>query len=149
MLLEEYIEETQETIGKVLLMYDALLKAVDEISLDFVADEESVEAEVEITDSDTSLVERSVEDSRDKLKEISLGLKQALERYNELVNVTERRRSRLKQLDGRLYEQSTGEKVVDDKDDELRKLYAPLLAGLTEAEIQSRLKQLKNIRGER
>lgn len=148
MLLEEYIKDTQDTIAKVLSMYDQLLKTADEISLDYVADEESVEADIDITDSDVSLLTNAVESSRESLKEISTGLKQALERYTELTNVSERRKARIKQLDGRLYAEQTGEKIISgDEDEELRKLYAPLLEGLTEAEIQERLKQLKKIRG--
>ena len=146
MLLEEYIKETQTTIAKILSMYDDIIKTSESIALEYVADEDSIEGDIEMTDADTSLVLRSVENSRDKLKEISIGLKQALERYTELSNVSDRR---IRQLDGRIYEQNTGEKVDIDADSELRKLYAPLLEGLTESEIQSKLKQLKRIRGER
>lgn len=147
MLLEEYIKETQNTIAKILSMYDEIIKTSENIALEYVADEDSVEVDVEMTDADTGLVQRAVEDSRDKIKEISLGLKQALERFTELSNVSERRNARIKQLDGKIYEQTTGEKVDVDGDQELRKLYAPLLEGLTESEIQNKLKQLKRIRG--
>lgn len=147
MLLEEYIKETQNTIAKILSMYDEIIKTSENIALEYVADEDSVEVDVEMTDADTGLVQSAVEDSRDKLKEISLGLKQALERFTELSNVSERRNARIKQLDGRIYEQTTGEKVDVDGDQELRKLYAPLLEVLTESEIQTKLKQLKRIRG--
>lgn len=149
MLLEEYIKETQTTIAKILSMYDDIIKTSESIALEYVADEDSIEVDIEMTDADTGLVVRSIENSRDKLKEISIGLKQALERYTELSNVSDRRNERIKQLDGRIYEQNTGEKVDIDADAELRKLYAPLLEGLTESEIQSKLKQLKRIRGER
>lgn len=149
MLLEEYIKETQTTIAKILSMYDDIIKTSESIALEYVADEDSIEVDIEMTDADTGLVLRSIENSRDKLKEISIGLKQALERYTELSNVSDRRNERIKQLDGRIYEQNTGEKVDIDADSELRKLYAPLLEGLTESEIQSKLKQLKRIRGER
>lgn len=76
-----------------------------------------------------------------------MGLKQALERFTELSNVSERRNARIEQLNGRIYEQTTGEKVDVDEYQELRKLYAPLLEGLPESEIQNKLKQLKRIRG--
>lgn len=148
MLLEEYIKETQNTIARALSMYDELVKTAEEISLDYVADEDSVEADIDVTDSDLSILSVSVSNSRESLKEISVGLKQALERYQELENVSERRKSRIKQLDGRLYVESTGEKLNDtEEDEELRKLYAPVLEGLTEQEIQQRLAQLKQIRG--
>lgn len=148
MLLEDYIKETQDTIARALSMYDELVKTAEEISLDYVADEDSVEADIEVTDSDLSILSVSVSNSRESLKEISVGLKQALERYQELENVSERRKSRIKQLDGRLYVESTGEKLNDtEEDEELRKLYAPVLEGLTEQEIQQRLAQLKRIRG--
>jgi hypothetical protein len=76
-----------------------------------------------------------------------VGLKQVLERYETLCEVSERRNQRIKQLDGKLYEQVTGDKVNDgDEDAELRELYAPLLEGLSEFEIQNRLAQLKKIR---
>ena len=79
--------------------------------------------------------------------ELSVGLKQVLERYETLCEVSERRNQRIKQLDGKLYEQVTGDKVNDgDEDAELRELYAPLLEGLSEFEIQNRLAQLKKIR---
>lgn len=145
MLLEEYIKETQDVIAKILSMYDELLKKSDDISLDYVADEDSVEADIDINDVDTSLLSISVNDSRERLKDISIGLKQALERYEELSSVSERRKTRIAQLDGKLYEQTTGEKVNDDQ--ELRDLYAPLLEGLSEHEVQERLAQLKKIRG--
>ena len=147
MLLEEYIKQTQDTIARALSMYDAILKTSNDISLDYVADEDSVEAEVEISNADTDVLVIAIENSRESLKEISIGLKQALERYTELTNVSERRSDRIKQLDGKLYEQQTGEKIIVDEDKELRELYAPLLEGLTESEIQARLKQLKKIRG--
>lgn len=148
MLLEEYIKETQDTIARALSMYDELVKTAEAISLDYVADEDSVEADIDVTDSDLSILSAAVSNSRESLKEISAGLKQALERYQELENVSERRKSRIKQLDGRLYVESTGEKLNDtEEDEELRKLYAPVLEGLTEPEIQQRLAQLKRIRG--
>lgn len=145
MLIEEYIKETQNIIARILSMYDELLKKSDDISLDYVADEDSVEADIDINDVDTGLLSIAVNDSRERLKEISLGLKQALERYEELTSVSERRKSRIAQLDGKLYEQTTGEKVNNDQ--ELRDLYAPLLEGLSEHEVQERLAQLKKIRG--
>ena len=148
MLLEEYIKETQDTIARALSMYDELVKTAEEISLDYVADEDSVEADIDVTDSDLSILSVAVSNSRESLKEISVGLKQALERYQELEDVSERRKSRIKQLDGRLYVEATGEKLNDtEEDEELRKLYAPVLEGLTEQEIQQRLTQLKRIRG--
>lgn len=147
MLLEEYIKQTQDTIAKALSMYDAILKTSNDISLDYVADEDSVEADLEISNADTDVLVIAIENSRESLKEISIGLKQALERYTELTSVSERRSDRIKQLDGKLYEQQTGEKIIVDEDKELRELYAPLLEGLTESEIQARLKQLKKIRG--
>lgn len=147
MLLEEYIKETQDIIAKILDMYESLLKTSDEISLDYVADEDSVEADIDISDADTGLLSVAVNDSRERLKEISTGLKQALERFDELSNVSERRAKRISQLDGKLYEQTTGEKVNVDGDQELRELYAPILEGLSESEIQKRLSQLKKIRG--
>lgn len=145
MLIEEYIKETQNIIARILSMYDELLKKSDDISLDYVADEDSVEADIDINDVDTGLLSIAVNDSRERLKEISIGLKQALERYEELTSVSERRKSRIAQLDGKLYEQTTGEKVNNDQ--ELRDLYAPLLEGLSEHEVQERLAQLKKIRG--
>lgn len=147
MLLEEHIKETQETIARALAMYDAIINTANDISLDYVSDEDSVEAEVEISDADTDALKISVENSRESLRELSIGLQQALERYTELSNVSERRAERIKQLDGKLYEQQTGEKIIVDEDKELRELYAPLLEGLTESEIQVRLKQLRKIRG--
>ena len=148
MLLEEYIKETQDTIARALSMYDELVKTAEEISLDYVADEDSVEADIDVTDSDLSILSVAVSNSRESLKEISVGLNQALERYQELEDVSERRKSRIKQLDGRLYVEATGEKLNDtEEDEELRKLYAPVLEGLTEQEIQQRLAQLKRIRG--
>lgn len=145
MLIEEYIKETQNIIARILSMYDELLKKSDDISLDYVADEDSVEADIDINDVDTGLLSIAVNDSRERLKEISIGLKQALERYEELTSVSERRKSRIAQLDGKLYEQTTGEKVNNDQ--ELRDLYAPLLEGLSEHKVQERLAQLKKIRG--
>lgn len=147
MLLEEYIKETQDIIARILSMYEKLLKKSDEISLDYVADEDSVEAEIDINDVDAGLLSVAVDDSRERLKDLSIGLKQALERFEELSNVSERRSQRISQLDGKLYEQTTGEKINVDEDKELRELYAPLLEGLSESEIQERLKQLKKIRG--
>lgn len=147
MLLEEYIKETQDIIAKILSMYEQLLKKSDEISLDYVADEDSVEAEIDVNDVDAGLLSVAVNDSRERLKDLSIGLKQALERFEELSNVSERRAQRISQLDGKLYEQTTGEKVNVDEDRELRELYAPLLEGLSESEVQERLKQLKKIRG--
>lgn len=147
MLLEEYIKETQDIIARILSMYDELLKKSDEISLDYVADEDSVEADIDVSDADTGLLSVAVDDSRERLKEVSIGLKQALERFEELSNVSERRAKRISQLDGKLYEQTTGEKVNVDGDQELRELYAPLLEGLSESEVQQRLAQLKKVRG--
>ena len=147
MLLEEYIKETQDIIARILSMYEKLLKKSDEISLDYVADEDSVEAEIDINDVDAGLLSVAVDDSRERLKDLSIGLKQALERFEEVSNVSERRSQRISQLDGKLYEQTTGEKINVDEDKELRELYAPLLEGLSESEIQERLKQLKKIRG--
>lgn len=147
MLLEEYIKETQDIIARILSMYEQLLKKSDEISLDYVADEDSVEAEIDINDVDAGLLSVAVNDSRERLKDLSIGLKQALERFDELSNVSERRAQRISQLDGKLYEQTTGEKINVDEDKELRELYAPLLEGLSESEVQERLKQLKKIRG--
>lgn len=147
MLLEEYIKETQDIIAKILSMYEQLLKKSDEISLDYVADEDSVEADIDINDVDAGLLSVAVNDSRERLKDLSIGLKQALERFDELSNVSERRAQRISQLDGKLYEQTTGEKINVDEDKELKELYAPLLEGLSEREIQERLKQLKKIRG--
>ena len=147
MLLEEYIKETQDIIAKILSMYEQLLKKSDEISLDYVADEDSVEADIDVNDVDAGLLSVAVNDSRERLKDLSIGLKQALERFEELSNVSERRAQRISQLDGKLYEQTTGEKVNVDEDRELRELYAPLLEGLSESEVQGRLKQLRKIRG--
>lgn len=147
MLLEEHIKETQETIARALSMYDAIIKTANDISLDYVSDEDSVEADVEVSDADTDALLIAVENSRESLRELSMGLQQALERYTELSNVSERRAERIRQLDGKLYEQQTGEKIIVDEDKELRELYAPLLEGLTESEIQVRLKQLRKIRG--
>lgn len=147
MLLEEYIKETQDIIARILSMYEKLLKKSDEISLDYVADEDSVEAKIDINDVDAGLLSVAVDDSRERIKDLSIGLKQALERFEELSNVSERRSQRISQLDGKLYEQTTGEKINVDEDKELRELYAPLLEGLSESEIQERLKQLKKIRG--
>ena len=63
-------------------------------------------------------------------------------------SLRERRNQRIKQLDGKIYEQVTGDKVNNsDEYAELRELYAPLLEGLSEFEIQNRLAQLKKIRG--
>ena len=148
MLLEEYIKELQSYIAKALQMFEKLIQTSESVSLDYVADEESVEANIEITDADMGLLQASVEKSRISIGEISVGLKQVLERYETLCEVSERRNQRIKQLDGKLYEQVTGDKVNDsDEDAELRKLYAPLLEGLSEFEIQQRLTQLKKIRG--
>lgn len=148
MLLEEYIKELQSYIAKALEMFEKLIQTSESVSLDYVADEESVEADIEITDADMGLLQASVEKSRIAIGELSVGLKQVLERYETLCEVSERRNQRIKQLDGRLYEQVTGDKVNDsDEDAELRKLYAPLLEGLSEFEIQQRLTQLKKIRG--
>lgn len=148
MLLEEYIKELQIYIVKALQMFEKLIQTSESVSLDYVADEESVEADIEITDADMGLLQASVEKSRISIGEISVGLKQVLERYETLCEVSERRNQRIKQLDGKLYEQITGDKVNDsDEDVELRKLYAPLLEGLSEFEIQQRLAQLKKIRG--
>lgn len=148
MLLEEYIKELQIYIVKALQMFEKLIQTSESISLDYVADEESVEADIEITDADMGLLQASVEKSRIAIGELSVGLKQVLERYETLCEVSERRNQRIKQLDGKLYEQVTGDKVNDSNDDtELRKLYAPLLEGLSEFEIQQRLTQLKKIRG--
>ena len=148
MLLEEYIKELQSYIAKALGMFEKLIKTAESVSLDYVADEESVEADIEITDADMGLLQASVEKSRIAIGELSVGLKQVLERYETLCEVSERRNQRIKQLDGKIYEQVTGDKVNDsDEDVELRKLYAPLLEGLSEFEIQQRLTQLKKIRG--
>ena len=148
MLLEEYIKELQNYIVKALQMFEKLIQTSESVSLDYVADEESVEADIEITDADMGLLQASVEKSRIAIGELSVGLKQVLERYETLCEVSERRNQRIKQLDGKLYEQVTGDKVNDSDDDaELRKLYAPLLEGLSEFEIQQRLTQLKKIRG--
>lgn len=148
MLLEEYIKELQSYIAKSLEMFEKLIQTSESVSLDYVADEESVEADIEITDADMGLLQASVEKSRIAIGELSVGLKQVLERYETLCEVSERRNQRIKQLDGKLYEQVTGDKVNDsDNDTELRKLYAPLLDGLSEFEIQERLTQLKKIRG--
>lgn len=148
MLLEEYIKELQSYIAKALEMFEKLIQTSESVSLDYVADEESVEADIEVTDADMGLLQASVEKSRIAIGELSVGLKQVLERYETLCEVSERRNQRIKQLDGRLYEQVTGDKVNDsDEDAELRKLYAPLLEGLSEFEIQQRLTQLKKIRG--
>lgn len=148
MLLEEYIKELQIYIVKALQMFEKLIQTSESVSLDYVADEESVEADIEITDADMGLLQASVEKSRIAIGELSVGLKQVLERYETLCEVSERRNQRIKQLDGKLYEQVTGDKVNDsDEDAELRKLYAPLLEGLSEFEIQQRLTQLKKIRG--
>jgi hypothetical protein len=148
MLLEEYIKELQSYIAKALQMFEKLIQTSESVSLDYVADEESVEADIEITDADMGLLQASVEKSRISIGEISVGLKQVLERYETLCEVSERRNQRIKQLDGKLYEQVTGDKVNDSDDDaEIRKLYAPLLEGLSEFEIQQRLTQLKKIRG--
>ena len=148
MLLEEYIKELQIYIAKALQMFEKLVQTSESVSLDYVADEESVEADIEITDADMGLLQASVEKSRISIGEISVGLKQVLERYETLCEVSERRNQRIKQLDGKLYEQVTGDEVNDsDEDAELRKLYAPLLEGLSEFEIQQRLTQLKKIRG--
>ena len=148
MLLEEYIKELQSYIAKALQMFEKLIQTSESVSLDYVAAEESLEADIEITDADMGLLQASVEKSRISIGEISVGLKQVLERYETLCEVSERRNQRIKQLDGKLYEQVTGDKVNDsDEDAELRKLYAPLLEGLSEFEIQQRLTQLKKIRG--
>ena len=148
MLLEEYIKELQSYIVKALQMFEKLIQTSESVSLDYVADEESVEADIEVTDADMGLLQASVEKSRIAIGELSVGLKQVLERYETLCEVSERRNQRIKQLDGKLYEQVTGDKVNDsDEDAELRKLYAPLLEGLSEFEIQQRLTQLKKIRG--
>ena len=147
MLLEEYIKELQSYIAKALQMFEKLIQTSESVSLDYVADEESVEADIEITDADMGLLQASVEKSRIAIGELSVGLKQVLERYETLCEVSERRNQRIKQLDGKLYEQVTGDKVNDSDDAELRKLYAPLLEGLSEFEIQQRLTQLKKIRG--
>jgi hypothetical protein len=147
MLLEEYIKELQSYIAKALEMFEKLIQTSESVSLDYVADEESVEADIEITDADMGLLQASVEKSRIAIGELSVGLKQVLERYETLCEVSERRNQRIKQLDGKLYEQVTGDKVNDgDEDAELRELYAPLLEGLSEFEIQNRLAQLKKIR---
>ena len=148
LLLEEYIKELQSYIAKALQMFEKLIQTSESVSLDYVADEESVEADIEVTDADMGLLQASVEKSRIAIGELSVGLKQVLERYETLCEVSERRNQRIKQLDGKLYEQVTGDKVNDsDEDAELRKLYAPLLEGLSEFEIQQRLTQLKKIRG--
>lgn len=146
MLLEEYIQELQNYITDVINMFDKLIKTSEGIGIDYVSDEESVESEVEITDADINLLNTSVENSRASLGEISVGLKQVLERYNALSEVSLRRKDRIDQLEGKIYEQSTGE-TIKDEDEELRKLYAPLLEGLSEFEIQERLTQLRKIRG--
>ena len=148
MLLEEYIKELQNYIAKALEMFEKLIQTSESVSLDYVTDEESVEADIEITDADMGLLQASVEKSRIAIGELSVGLKQVLERYETLCEVSERRNQRIKQLDGKIYEQLTGDKVNNsDEDAELRELYAPLLEGLSEFEIQNRLVQLKKIRG--
>ena len=43
MLLEEYIKDTQNTIAKILSMYDEIIKTSENIALEYVADEDSVE----------------------------------------------------------------------------------------------------------
>lgn len=148
MLLEEYIKELQNYITKVLDMFEQLNQTAENVSLDYVADAESVEADVEITDADLGLLQASVEKSRISIGELSVGLKQVLERYQTLCEVSERRNARIKQLDGRIYEQVTGDTANNsDEDEELRKLYSPLFEGLSEFEIQEKLTQLKKIRG--
>lgn len=148
MLLEEYIKELQNYITKVLDMFEQLNQTAENVSLDYVADAESVEADVEITDADLGLLQASIEKSRISIGELSVGLKQVLERYQTLCEVSERRNARIKQLDGRIYEQVTGDTANNsDEDEELRKLYAPLFEGLSEFEIQEKLTQLKKIRG--
>lgn len=148
MLLEEYIKELQNYITKVLDMFEQLNQTAENVSLDYVADAESVEADVEITDADLGLLQASIEKSRISIGELSVGLKQVLERYQTLCEVSERRNARIKQLDGRIYEQVTGDTANNsDEDEELRKLYSPLFEGLSEFEIQEKLTQLKKIRG--
>ena len=148
MLVEEYIKELQNYIAKALEMFEKLIQTSESVSLDYVADEESVEADIEITDADMGVLQASVEKSRVAIGELSVGLKQVLERYETLCEVSERRNQRIKQLDGKIYEQVTGDKVNNsDEYAELRELYAPLLEGLSEFEIQNRLAQLKKIRG--
>ena len=147
MLLEEYIKELQNYIAKALQMFEKLIQTSESVSLDYVTDEESVEADIEITDADMGVLQASVEKSRIAIGELSVGLKQVLERYETLCEVSERRNQRIKQLDGKIYEQVTGDKVNNsDEYAELRELYAPLLEGLSEFEIQNRLAQLKKVR---
>ena len=52
MLLEEYIKELQSYIVKALQMFEKLIQTSESVSLDYVADEESVEADIEVTDAD-------------------------------------------------------------------------------------------------
>ena len=146
MLLEEYVKETQGTIARILTMFDSVNKTAEQISLDYVADEDSIEADLDITEADTGLVSAAIEDSKAQLKDISIGLKQVLERSQELIEVSARRKDRIKHLDGRIYEQESGEKIKDE-DKELREAYAPLFEGLSEREIQERLAQIKKVRG--
>lgn len=147
MLFENYIEEIEQSLEKTLRMFSDLTKKTEDISLNFIQDEDSVEANVDVTSADQANIELAVSKSREKVQEIATGVKQSLDRYKELSNIIARRKSRRSELDDRIYIKETGEKVIADEDKEIRETYAPLFAGLTEKEIQEKISQIKRMRG--
>lgn len=147
MLFENYIEEVEQTLAQTLNMFSKLLSTAEKISIDYIQDEDSIEADVDITSEDQVGVEMAINKSREKIQELATGVNQALERYRELENIIERRKSRRSELDSRIYITETGEKEIVDEDREIRETYAPMLANLTEKEVQEKIAQIKRLRG--
>lgn len=146
MLLEDYVKQTQDTIEKTLTMYSKMESTAEGISLDFLQDGDSIESDIDTSTADTSNLIISIDKSREKLKELSLGLTQIMERYANLKDIVDRRKNKLEQLN--YIQIATIESKVElDEDAEIRKTYAPLFAGLTEAEIQNRIAEIKRMRG--
>ena len=103
MLLNEYIEQVRTIIKDAFTMYEEMKKTAEKIDIDYVADEDSLESDIELTSGDSDRLLSSIGKSEENLRELLTGLKQLEERYNTVTSVINRRKARLKSLDISIY----------------------------------------------
>ena len=98
-MIETYFENANATIEKLHSMYDRMLNTAENISMEFIADEDSVEVDVNGLSADDSRFQTSVVTAKEALKQLTIGISQAKARFDTLSNTVERRRAQLQLVD--------------------------------------------------
>ena len=149
MLLNEYIEQVRTIIKDAFTMYEEMKKTAEKIDIDYVADEDSLESDIELTSGDSDRLLSSIGKSEENLRELLTGLKQLEERYNTVTSVINRRKARLKSLDISIY--ATKGEVVGSAEEHdelrLRNEFSALIADLSDEDAKKFIEQIKKIRG--